>query len=64
MIACAVYKILISLFKTIILLGGLGGFVAVYVTYSDDFNSFVSNTCKAKFRYAKQTQKTLPEQLY
>ncbi|KAJ8947428.1 hypothetical protein NQ318_009634 [Aromia moschata] len=35
MIACAVYQILISLLKTIILLGGMAGFLAVYITYSE-----------------------------
>ncbi|KAG5867247.1 hypothetical protein JTB14_002406 [Gonioctena quinquepunctata] len=36
MIACAVYQILISLLKTIILLGGLAGFLAAYITYNDE----------------------------
>ncbi|CAH0556509.1 unnamed protein product [Brassicogethes aeneus] len=40
MIACAVYQILISLFKTIILLGGMAGFLAVYITYTNQINLY------------------------
>ncbi|XP_018566319.1 adenylate cyclase type 6 isoform X1 [Anoplophora glabripennis] len=39
MIACAVYQILISLLKTIILLGGLAGFVSVYLIHSKEMHS-------------------------
>lgn len=40
MIACAVYQVLISLFKTIILLGGMLGFVAVYLYYSKEVSRY------------------------
>lgn len=33
MIACAVYQVLISLFKTIILLGSVAGYALIYVSY-------------------------------
>lgn len=33
MIACAVYQIMISLLKTIILLAGMAGFLTIYLTY-------------------------------
>ncbi|XP_045470841.1 adenylate cyclase type 5 isoform X2 [Harmonia axyridis] len=41
MIACAVYQVLISLCKTIILTGGMIGFMVVYLSYSKDINELV-----------------------
>ncbi|CAG9853898.1 unnamed protein product [Phyllotreta striolata] len=39
MIACAVYQILISLLKTVILLGGMTGFLLAYVIYNKGVQS-------------------------
>ncbi|XP_074031127.1 adenylate cyclase type 6 isoform X2 [Leptinotarsa decemlineata] len=41
MIACAVYQILISLLKTIILLGGMAGFLSAYITYKDGLQAII-----------------------
>ncbi|XP_072401648.1 adenylate cyclase type 6 isoform X2 [Diabrotica undecimpunctata] len=41
MIACAVYQMLISLLKTIILLGGMAGFLAAYFIYTKNINSII-----------------------
>ncbi|XP_049822325.1 adenylate cyclase type 6 [Aethina tumida] len=48
MIACAVYQILISLFKTIILLGGMAGFLALYLTYSKEVYIIYKLICSHK----------------
>lgn len=39
MIACAVYQVLISLLKTIILLGAIAGYIAIYVSFNKEINS-------------------------
>ncbi|KAH1023903.1 hypothetical protein HUJ05_003481 [Dendroctonus ponderosae] len=49
MIACAVYQILISLVKMIILLGAMAGFLAVYVTYSKKIDLIYKTACVYKY---------------
>ncbi|KAL1491228.1 hypothetical protein ABEB36_011857 [Hypothenemus hampei] len=46
MIACAVYQILISLLKTIVLLMAMAGYLAVYVTYSKETDLILKTICK------------------
>lgn len=46
MIACAVYQVLISLCKTIILIGGMVGFMIVYISYSKNTNQLVCLTMR------------------
>ncbi|XP_056643903.1 adenylate cyclase type 6 [Diorhabda sublineata] len=41
MIACAVYQILISLLKTIVLLGGMAGFLVAYILYNKSLESIM-----------------------
>ncbi|XP_050309955.1 adenylate cyclase type 5 isoform X2 [Anthonomus grandis grandis] len=50
MIACAVYQILISLLKTIILLSAMAGFLAAYITYSKEADLVYKTACEDKFR--------------
>ncbi|KAK9870661.1 hypothetical protein WA026_008222 [Henosepilachna vigintioctopunctata] len=46
MIACAVYQVLISLCKTVILVGGMAGFTAVYLSYSREYDKYICLTQK------------------
>ncbi|XP_076269275.1 adenylate cyclase type 6 isoform X2 [Rhynchophorus ferrugineus] len=48
MIACAVYQILISLLKTIILLAGLAGFLSIYSIYVKETSGIFQTTCLSK----------------
>ncbi|XP_063914214.1 adenylate cyclase type 6 isoform X1 [Zophobas morio] len=48
MIACAVYQVLISLFKTIILLGGMAGFIAAYIAYTKEVHAIQRFLCVPK----------------
>lgn len=50
MIACAVYQILISLVKMIILLGAMAGFLTIYVTYSKKIDLIYKAACVYKYR--------------
>ncbi|CAG9768347.1 unnamed protein product [Ceutorhynchus assimilis] len=49
MIACAVYQILISLLKTIILLSAMAGFLAIYLTYSKEADLIYKSICTHKY---------------
>ncbi|XP_066259052.1 adenylate cyclase type 6 isoform X1 [Euwallacea similis] len=49
MIACAVYQIMISLVKTIILLGAMAGFLAVYMQYTKEVDLIYKTSCTYKY---------------
>lgn len=50
MIACAVYQVLISLLKTIVLLTGMCGYLIVYFSHIQDVRSISRLMCLVNYR--------------